>query len=370
MNHCRKLWIAVLAITLLSTAAFADGLELKPYGFIKGDMVYASQGVLSFGNLNLLAPQRADASDDAALGMTAQHSRFGLKGTTGEETKVGGLVELDFFTGAGYNANASPRIRLAYAWINNNNFEFRVGQQWDLFSPNNPMTNNTNGNLWFNGNMGFRRPQFQAMYSMPQEGFTPTLQLALCEGAREEVGLGADNYSTMPMVQGRLSGKFDKHVVGVYFAYASFSPLSDSTDLDFTASGFGADFNLPFHKLLALSGEVNMGTNLNNANLFTIAGNGAKDVDRKNLGFWFNALSKPHKFVHVVLGVGMDQNQTDDKYMAAGMVESNMAVYGNVTIPFTKNFSMALELENITTSFKDGDDESAMILDVAGKVTF
>ena len=36
-----------------------------------------------------------------------------------------------------------------------------VGQTWDLISPLNPTSLNTNGNYWFGGNAGFRRPQFQ-----------------------------------------------------------------------------------------------------------------------------------------------------------------------------------------------------------------
>lgn len=65
---------------LLNASPFAQDLELTPYGFIKGDAVYSSEGVLSFGNPNLSAPQVAKGVDEAALGFTAKQSRIGLKG--------------------------------------------------------------------------------------------------------------------------------------------------------------------------------------------------------------------------------------------------------------------------------------------------
>jgi hypothetical protein len=365
------LFLAIIASLIFASTVMAGGLGLTPYGFVKGDMVYATKGVLSFNNANLSAPQIASGVDNAALGFTAQHTRFGLKGSVGEDVKVGGKIELDFY-GGGFNSNVNPRIRLAYAWMAMNNFEVRFGQQWDIFSPNNAATNNTNGNMWYAGNRGFRRGQIQFIYKMAMEGLNPKMQLSIGEAAKEAAGLGADNNAAMPMVQGRLSAKLmDKHVVGVYFVYAKFSPDPDTSDYDYNASGFGLDFNLPFNKMLALKGEVNMGTNLNNCNLFNIAGshsNFIKDDDRKSLGLWLNAIVKPSDKLHAVLGFGMDKNQTDD--LAAGNIEQNMVVYGDLIFPFEHGFSIAAELQSITTSIKDGDDNSALIFNVSGKVTF
>lgn len=358
----------IVLLSFLITTAFAGGPELKPYGFVKGDMIYATKGVLSFGGANLSAPQLATGVDNAALGFTAQHTRFGLKGSVGEDIKVGGKIELDFYCGS-FNTNMNPRLRLAYAWMAVNNFELRFGQQWDIFSPNNAKTNNTNGNMWYAGNLGFRRPQIQFIYKIAMEGLNPKMQLLIGESAKEAFGLGADNNAVMPMIQGRLSAKLmDKHVVGVYFVYAKFSPDPDTSDYDYNASGFGLDFNLPFNEMFALKGEVNMGTNLNNCNLFNIAGNGDADLDAKSLGMWFNAIVKPSDKFHAVLGFGMDKNQTDN--LAAGKTEQNMVIYGDLIFPFEHGFSIAAELQSITTSIKDGDDNSALIFNVSGKVTF
>jgi hypothetical protein len=361
----------VLFSFIISASIFAQGLELKPYGFVKGDMVYSSQGVNSFGNPNLSAPQIANGIDEAALGFTAKHTRFGLKGIYGEDIKVGGVIELDFFTNNGFDANVNPRIRLAYASVAWDNFELRFGQQWDIFSPLNANTNNTNGNLWFAGNLGFRRAQFQAIYKFSGKEFQPMIQLALAEASRETgPGLGDDNKAVIPMVQGRLSAKFlENKSVGVYFVYAKFSPVPDTSDYDYNSSGFGVDVTLPFHQYFEFNGEANLGTNLNNCNLFTIAGNGSKDNDRKNLGVWANITSKIAEHFQLVLGGGMDKNQTDD--LADGLTEQNFVIYGDLIFPIAYGFSITAEIGNITTSYKNVDeDDSALMAILSGKVSF
>ncbi|MBE9467129.1 MAG: hypothetical protein IMY72_02265 [Bacteroidetes bacterium] len=344
-------------------------IQVKPYGFVKGDMTYASHGVYSWGNINndyLASPQIAGASDDPALGFTAQHTRFGLKITKEGEYKVGGKIEMDFYGGAA-DANGKPRIRQAYVSLAKNNFEIRVGQQWDIFSPVNAATNNTNGNMWYAGNRGFRRGQIQLRYKLPANSL---IQLAICEPAKEAGGLGADNLSAMPMIQGRLSTKLaDKYGIGAYFAYAKFNPLPDVDNTDFSANGFGADFNLNFAKLFALKGEVNYGTNLNNANLFNIAGSALnKDDDRNSLGIWFNSTSKISDHFILVIGAGMDKNNSDN--LGSGDIEQNTVIYGNFIFPIENGFSFAAELQNISTKVNTSDDNSALILNFAAKLTF
>lgn len=361
----------VLISIAFSFTIFAQGLELKPYGFVKGDGVFSSKGVVSFGNPNLSSPQIATGVDESALGFTAKNTRFGLKGNYGDDIKVGGVIELDFFNSAGFNTNINPRIRLAYASVAVDNFEFRFGQQWDIFSPLNATTNNTNGNLWFAGNTGFRRGQIQMIYKIPAKDFAPMIQLALAEGASDGgTGLGDDNKSGLPMIQGRVSAKFmENKTVGVYFVYAKFSPVPDTSDYDFNTTGFGADLTLPFDKYFELHGELNTGTNLNNANLFTVAGSGSKNNDRKSLGVWLNITSKIHNNFHLVIGGGMDKNQTDN--LADGSIEQNMVIYGDLIFPIAGGFSVALEIGNITTTIKGASDKNTALFGIiSGRVNF
>jgi hypothetical protein len=366
-----KSLFTIISSLIITASLFAQGLDLKPYGFVKGDAVFSSKGVNSFGNPNLSSPQIANGIDEAAAGFTAKHTRFGLKGTYGDDIKVGGVIELDFFNNLGFDSNVNPRIRLAYASVAVDNFEFRFGQQWDIFSPLNATTNNTNGNLWFGGNLGFRRGMIQMSYKIPAKEFQPMVQLAFCEAARETgSGLGDDNKSKFPMIQGRLSAKFmENKTVGVYFVYAKFSPVPDSSNYDYNTTGFGADFTLPLHQYFEIYGEVNSGTNLNNANLFTIAGNGSKNDDRKNLGIWANITSKIAEHFHLVIGGGMDKNQTDN--LAAGSIEQNLIIYGDLIFPIASGFSVALEIGNISTTIKGADEKNTALFGIlSGKVAF
>ena len=372
-------------------------LQLAPYGFIKGDMFYATDGVYSFANPSnnyILAPQFASGVDQSAISFTAQHTRLGLKGSVGEKIKVGGLVEIDFFGGPA-DANTKIRLRLGYASVAKGGFEARFGQQWDLFSPNNPNTVNTNGNMWYNGNMGFRRGQIQLSYKWDNERLDPMIQFSVGEGVHEAAGLGKDNISGQPIYQARISGKLDdKYVVGAYFANATFKELKGTVmgdtlaeDFTFTASGFGLDFNLPFHKYFSLIGEVNSGTNLASANIFSAAGNyyytvneagAAKEFDRKNTGFWLNATSNVTDWMTVVLGYGMDQNNSDE--FKVGAIESNSSLYLDLIFPIKHSYSVALEVNSINTKVVDAVDASskiasskdnkATIIALSGRVNF
>jgi hypothetical protein len=349
---------------------FAQGFELKPYGFVKGDAIFTSKGVLSFGNANLSSPQLASGLDESALGFTAKHTRFGLRGTTGTDIKVGGVIELDFFSTSGFDPNVNPRMRLAYASVAWDNLELRFGQQWDLFSPLNPSTMNTNGNMWYGGNLGFRRGSIQLFYKIPAEGFQPMIQLALAEGVRETTtGLGDDNKAMMPMIQGRFSAKFlENKTIGVYFVYTSFTPKPDTSKYDYTTSGFGVDFTLPFDKYFEVHGELNIGTNLNNSDFFTIAGKGKADVDKKSLSFWANVTSKISDKFNLVFGLGMDKNQSDN--LTNGTIEQNFLIYCDLIFPITKEFSIVGELGNISTSVKGFDTRTAIVGILSGRIIF
>ena len=219
--------------------------------------------------------------------------------------------------------------------------------------------------MWYAGNRGFRRAQIQLIYDIAPA----KIQLSIGETTKEPAGLGADNKSCIPMIQGRVSAKLaDKYVVGAYFMCASFRPDTDNTDLDFNASGAGVDFNLPLHKYLALKGEVNMGKNLNNCNLFNIAGSNSDNTDRNSLGIWMNATSKISDKFHVVAGYGMDVNQTDN--LSGGAVENNIVIYGDLIFPMTNGFSIAMEFQSINTALKNQDNNSALVFILSGKISF
>ncbi len=398
----QRLFLLVLIMIFICPVTDAQDKEkevdrkliLTPYGFLKGDMFYSTAEVMSFADSSLAAPQRVTGIDQSAIGFTAQHTRLGLRGSIGDKIKAGGLIEVDFFTNS-FDANGRPRIRLGYASVAKGGFEARFGQQWDLFSPHNPNTNNTNGNMWFAGNRGFRRAQVQISYKLKNDFISPMLQLSAGETTREEKGLGMDNRSGVPMFQGRLSGTIlSTYVLGISFVYGTYleklniavGPDLYKKDFNVNTSGISVDLNLPIHKYFSLLGEFNTGTNLNNANLFSISGNYSwlfKDgvihrTDRNSLGFWVNATSRITSWLHLVAGYGMDINTAET--FKVNDIEKNSVLYGNVTFPIKHGFSVAVEFQNITTTkvtgvdagnkIKTSWDHKANVISLSGRITF
>lgn len=249
------------------------------------------------------------------------------------------------------------------------NFEIRFGQQWDLFSPQAAASNNTNANLWYAGNRGFRRGQIQLRYQKSDEKTTPMLQLSVGEGAKETSGLGADNYARQPMFQGRAAMLLSqKYELGMSFVHAKFAPNPDDDDLDYTAIGFCIDWNLSLTPKVSVKGEFNQGTNLNNVNMFNIAGNGRQGNDRKCMGMWLNLLAQPKPNLHLIGGFGMDKNQTEN--LPDGAIAKNFNFYGDLIFPFEHGFSITAEILNIMTELKGGTTHQAVVVILAGKLVF
>ena len=106
----KKIVIVLLAcLPMFALGQEKKKIEIKPYGFFKGDMVYATAGVYSWGNNGntyLSAPQFAGDVEENAMGFTAQHSRFGVNISREGTNTVGGKVEIDFYGGA-FDANGN-----------------------------------------------------------------------------------------------------------------------------------------------------------------------------------------------------------------------------------------------------------------------
>jgi hypothetical protein len=364
----KRLAVILLAGTL-ATVTFAEKPKFEPFGFVKGDMYYTIGGVTSWDKASITSASKATGSDTNAVGFTAQHTRFGLKGSgkSGDIT-MGGLIELDFFVIAA-NANAKPRMRLAYAWCDPlEGLEIRAGQQWDLFSPLNPTTNNTNANLWYDGNYGFRRPQLTLQYTMDLGTIKPIIQASAGETTKEDdlagTWIGVDNLSGIPLTQGRLAAAFLTNMeIGVAAVYGAYD-----VDRDYKTMGFSVDANLPIDKLFALKAEFATGTNLNNANLFTIGGNGSATKDVETSGFWVEATTKPLSCFNAVLGFG-DEMVTST--VPDNGLEANMTGYADLIFPIGEFFSLSVEYQLLSTKLVNVDDPNiAHVIDIAGKVVF
>jgi hypothetical protein len=96
------------------------------------------------------------------------------------------------------------------------------------------------------------------------------------------------------------------------------------------------------------------------------------------MGFWLNATSNVTDWMTVVLGYGMDKNNSDE--FSIGAVEQNSVIYGDFIFPVKHGFSLTLEIQNLATKMVDGvnvnneitssKDNKATVIALSGKVNF
>ena len=151
-----------------------SGWTIKPYGYIKADVIYDDSPV---GNTNFPAvalPENGVTRSDDQFTVTARQTRLGAIITAPNigDAKVRGVIETDFYGADNGNDNsAALRIRRAFGEVRGADWMLLFGQEWELISPLFPDTLNFRYGA-FSGNMGFRYPQIRLdkWWVMPDEG--------------------------------------------------------------------------------------------------------------------------------------------------------------------------------------------------------
>ncbi len=158
-----------------------SGLNVALYGYIKLDAAYDSSRI-SAGNFARWVESEQIRRNDDEFNITANQTRVGLRlsGERSEDFRYGGVVEVDFYSGIGADNSPSPRLRLAnltFEWPRVG-FGVLAGQAPDVISPLYPTTVNYSV-AWWQGNIGFRRPQLRLTQSLkPAEDVELKLELA------------------------------------------------------------------------------------------------------------------------------------------------------------------------------------------------
>lgn len=349
-------------------SAFAEKPVLTPYGFIKGEMIFADHEVYSFATTipTSVSATQAGPGEQGSLGFTAQNTRLGLKGSMAQgEAEFGGQIEMDFWV-ITYNTNANPRMRLAYAWMKPiPNVDIRVGQQWDIFSMQNTNSNNTQSNFYQAGNKGFRRPQLQIRYQMDLGSLTPAVMVSLGESAKESstAAMGADNSGQSGLLQARLQLNYDKIIeFGGAFIRADHR---DQIGV-FQTQAFGIDTKITLGEKVTLVGEFNKGKNFNNADMFSLGGPGSGAADVENTAMWANLIYKPLEVLHFSTGLG---RENVDSPVTAGSVEKNTSFFIDIMVPMGP-FTASVEYQNIKSDYKGSKSQTAQLVNLSGKLDF
>lgn len=237
--------MAAADLTLVDTA----NNDLSFYGFVKLDATYQSDGTNS-----LVAPRFATGGDESAVNLTAMNSRFGFKWngpTLNNGYRTAGVLEFDLFD-PDSNNQMHVRNRLAAFTLSRAEQQWLFGQHWDVFSPLNPTTLMTNGNLWATGNLGFRRAQVRWSGENGERG------LQWAASVNDPSTIDTDPSSDLPVVEGRLGVDVKQANLGISGALGEEEIGDDSESI----AGISFDWTVPIPGDLTIKGEAALGENL------------------------------------------------------------------------------------------------------------
>jgi len=346
------------------------------YGFIDVQPVMGTARTQMYGGLNSVAVQSRVVDKTTAaggrhtwFGITPQNSRVGLnwKGSkVSDKLKIGGLIEIDFLNilnSTSYGTSPIPRIRHIYTELFSDTWSFLAGQTWDLFSPLNSASLSMGGNLWFQGNMGFRRPQARFTYNFNLDDINKfkvavsanlpanTDDLVSSNGITSGIPLGE------ALVQYARKMKYGDFVLALSSVVGANNNAGNYSKI----AGVAGSLVVPFHKYLKLSGEVHYGQDLGIfLSYANSAGNGSNSFGVRNTAAWGQITSQWCEKFDTAAGYAIDMVQSSK--VLAGNVERNQVAFANFRFFPVKPFYVGLEYNYMRTNYRGNGSSPANVI--------
>lgn len=349
----------ISALPLLAAETASSKPEVSFYGFIKLDASYDDSKTDNPDAPKFAVLENA-VSNERQFAMTAQNTRLGCKliSPQSNDGKVFANLELDFFDTSSDNSQ-KPRMRHAFFELQHPKWSLLAGQTWDVFGPLGPDTLNTNGYMWFAGNVGFRRPQIRLTNNMDCLGNKIVTQVSLNRNigiSNSSVDTG-ENYG-LPIIEGRAAYTFPlftkKSTIGVAGLWGKerYNRFDGINDNNYTVAqeSLGIDLFIPCTDQLSFKGELYAGSNVD-AFLGGI-GQGLNTVKEKGIsakGGWSQASYLLNEKHTINLGYGQDNAQEDD--LNLGNRSKNEVFYGNLMCALAKDVKMGLEYAHFQTKY-------------------
>jgi predicted house-cleaning noncanonical NTP pyrophosphatase (MazG superfamily) len=348
-----------------------DGdFPLSLYGFLKMD-VFGTEGRVNNTDFPRFAVLDDDAGEESdTFTATIQHSRVGAKyeGPKLRGVDVSALVEFDLFNLGDVPEALAPnnnelRVRRLFLALDYNDFRFLAGQEWDLFSPLNPTILNTNGNMWFGGNAGFRRPQLRAEQFFPFAGGSK-LKTALSLNANvgttvvgdRRVESGED--SGLPVVQGRIAYSLPLFTekpaeFGIAGAWGREEVDGVTSGAEQLAASF--DAFIPLAEWATFKGELQWGRN---SDVFQLGGGVNPDSSLVTAASgWGQFLFSPWEMWTFAAMFGMEQRSELPEDTST--FDRNLQYGATVKYEPFDNIVFGLEYTHFDTNYPGGDDANA-----------
>jgi len=365
----------------LPVAAEGDArpFEFRLSGFLKADMYWNDSRVNGTS-----APRFALSigDSDSQFTGTVQNSRFmlDLLGPHIGEGRLRGYLEMDFFNFRGEDdhniLNNEPRIRQLWIAFDQPKWRILMGETWDLFAPLNTATLNTNGNYWFGGNAGFRRPQLQGRYRF---GFSGGHGLTVAASINANVGVSREEEGTI-VNSGQDSGipVFEAgviyHIPGLFAGEAQLGVAGtwgreqfDQIDKELDQWGVGGHLVLPITEWATFKGEAQYGANLD-AYLAAPGVNLVQGKSIRSTSGWAQLTLQPldATAANLIFGIADDKDSDlpDD-------ARSRNIVWGvNLKQTLYEHFVMGVEFQRFDTRYKAASNADANLIWFSGIMDF
>lgn len=387
------LQLAAAALALAGTTVHADplqvstasGVTLGLYGFAQLDGSWESQRANPApGNFATWA-LTGKGAHSGEWNWTADNTRLGvnLSGPDGENFKLSGKVEFDFYGGGSSENNPVPRLRHGYGTVAfpKIGLSFLAGQTWDLVAPLNVPTLNA-GVLYNAGNLGnARRPQLRVTETV---ALLANGKWEIAAAVARTIGNATNTYATgsavdaghdadIPTFQGRTAVSLplwvekQPAILGVSGHYAQEALLQSDYSYKNVDSWSGAvDLELPLVSILSLAGEGWRGGDLSTYN----GGIGQGIVNGVAVEGWGGWLALRLKLGAVTANLGGGLDSVQASKVAAGGRTRNTAAFGNVGYNLNANSKVAIELQRLETDYKAGASEELWRTQLAYSYSF
>ncbi len=338
--------------------------RFKSYGYIKMDAAH-DDSETNYGNFVLYIPNEGSARNDSEFHMTARETRAGLyiEAPEFDGWSTRGRLEIDFFgDGTEHENKAAPLLRHAVLEMRKGNFGVLAGQTWDIISPLNPTTLNYSV-AWAAGNIAYRRPQLRATFQMPLNennrlnyalGIFRTAGLVNADLDSDDRNDGDDAGS--PTVQARIVYATKDLTSGE--SIFGLSGHYGEEDIDFAAHSkkieswsVNGDFKIPFFDQWCLSGEIFLGSNLDD--YFGGILQGVNMVARdgiQSVGGWAQLKYRCNEQWQSNAGFGIDDPNNSD--LNDEMRSRNMVFYVNGLYNILPPVTIGVEYSHWQTQYK------------------
>jgi hypothetical protein len=371
-----------------TTVSLRQAGLLQPYGFIRGDLDFATA---RFNDLQFpfyvlprdarFNPNSPHPNDTFNYSLYPRLSRLGLeyfgpKIDSFYDAVPTARLEIDFLTNnpGGSESRQLLRLRLAYVATTIDDFTLLVGQDWDIVSPLLP-TINMNTNQWNNGDLGDRRPQVKLLYDhdfdagrrlQVQSGIALANAINSIDADENEI---RDNEAWgIPGLEGRIGviwptvWENQPIMAGIWAFQARQRTLAPTIGKRiFQSYGYGIDLRFPICEVLTFQAEAWQGANLDDFRGGIAQGiNYVTGQSIASRGGFAELVYRPVRWYQQAVGYSLD-DPTNSDVPASGRT-FNRSFYASSRFPVGKGLLFSMEAQHWLTEWKSFNAGDAVLL--------